>query len=84
MAAQRLAALVGRFGDDGGRYELPAQWKQMKVRAWQMAQMNQGPAQVWRALPNGDLLSYDGDATRKVSDYIVKGRAALAPKVAAV
>lgn len=83
MSAVRLAALVGRFGDEGGRYQLPAQWKQMKVAAWRAAQLNQGPIQVWRALPNGDLLGYDGDATRKVSDYICKARAALAPKAAA-
>lgn len=83
MSAIRYAALVGRFGDGGGRYVLPAQWKEMKLAAWRMAQLNQGPVQVWSALPNGDLLKYAGEDTRRVSDHIVKARAALAPKAVA-
>lgn len=74
-------ALVGRHGDDGGRYLRPSQWKQLKLAAWRLHQSG-SPVQVWRALPNGDLLSYDAEATRRVTDHIVKARAALA-KVAA-
>lgn len=36
--------------------------------------------QVWRAMSNGDLLTYDGTATRRVTDYIVKNRAAPTTK----
>lgn len=68
-------ALVGRFGDDGGRY-LASQHKQMKIAAWRLWQSG-SLVQVWTVLDNGDLLKYDGDATRRVSDYIVKARAAL-------
>lgn len=79
--SSRLRALVGRRGDDGGRYELPAQWKQMRAAAWRMHRAGDS-VQVWRALPNGDLLAYDGDDTRKITDGIVKARAALGEGVA--
>jgi hypothetical protein len=71
----KMYALVGRHGDAGGRY-LSTQHKEMKIAAWRMAQAGD-MVQVWTALQNGDLLRYDGDATRRVTDYIVKGRAAL-------
>jgi hypothetical protein len=48
----------------------------MKVAAWRLWQSG-SLVQVWTVAPNGDLLRYDGDATRRVSDYIVKARAAL-------
>jgi hypothetical protein len=69
-------ALVGRSGDSGGRY-LASQHRQMKIAAWRMAQ-DGDMVQVWTVFGNGDLMKYDGDATRRVTDYIVKGRAALA------
>ncbi len=72
---EKRYALVGRHGDDGGRY-LGSQHKQMKVAAWRLWQSG-SLVQVWTVAPNGDLLRYDGDATRRVSDYIVKARAAL-------
>jgi hypothetical protein len=68
-------ALVGRHGDDGGRY-LESQRKQMKVSAWRLYQSG-SLVQVWQVAGNGDLLKYDADATRRVSDYIVKARVAL-------
>lgn len=68
-------ALVGRHGDEGGRY-LTSQWPQMKVAAWRMHRAGDA-VQVWRAMQNGDLLSYDGEATRRITDYIVNGMAAL-------
>jgi hypothetical protein len=68
-------ALVGRAGDAGGRY-LASQHTQMKIAAWRMAQAG-GMVQVWTTTRAGDLMKYDGDATRRVTDYIVKGRAAL-------
>ena len=71
----RTYELVGRRGDDGGRY-LVTQWPQMKKRAWQMFRAGDS-VQVWRAVQNGDLLSYDGEATRRVTDYIVEARKAL-------
>jgi hypothetical protein len=67
-------AIVGRRGDDGGRY-LAAQHKAMKIAAWKMAQAGD-IVQVWTVFQNGDLMKYDGDATRRVTDYIVKGRQA--------
>jgi len=72
-----MVALVGRHGDDGGRYELPAQWKQMRLAAWRLHRSG-SPVQVWRAMQNGDLLGYDGEATRRITDYIVKANHALA------
>jgi len=74
--SNRTYTLVGRRGDDGGRY-LTSQWPQMKVRAWQMHRAGDS-VQVWRAFQDGGLMKYDGDATQRVTDYIVKGRAALA------
>jgi hypothetical protein len=74
--SNRIYALYGRNGDAGGRY-LRNQWPQMRVAAWRMACAGE-MVQVWRAMQNGDLLRYDGNATRRISDYIVKGRAALA------
>ena len=71
----KIFALVGRNGDDGGRY-LPSQRKQMKVAAWRMHQAGD-MVQVWLAAQNGDLMKYDGAATRQVTDYIVKARADL-------
>lgn len=68
-------ALVGRSGDAGGRY-LASQHKQMKIAAWRMSQAGD-MVQVWTTMQNGDLMKYDGDATRRVTDYIVKARAAL-------
>jgi hypothetical protein len=38
--------------------------------------------QVWRALDNGDLLAYDGERTRKLSDRIMAYRAALVANAA--
>ena len=72
----KIYALIGRQGDAGGRY-LASQHKQMKISAWKMAQAGD-MVQVWWVLPNGDLAGYDGAATRRVTDYIVKGRAKLA------
>lgn len=72
----RLAALVGKHGDDGGRYLLPSQWPEMRVAAWRLRRSG-SPVQVWRATQNGDLLSYDGEATRRITDYIVKANNAL-------
>jgi hypothetical protein len=68
-------ALVGRAGDAGGRY-LASQHTQMKIAAWRMAQAGD-MVQVWTTTQAGDLMKYDGDATRRVTDYIVKGRAIL-------
>lgn len=72
----KLMALVGKHGDDGGRYVLPAQWKQMRVAAWRLHRSGSS-VQVWRAMQNGDLLGYDGEATRRITDYICKARNAL-------
>jgi hypothetical protein len=72
----KMFALVGRHGDAGGRY-LPSQHKQMKIAAWRMHQAGD-MVQVWLAMQNGDLMKYDGDATRRITDYIIKARAALA------
>jgi hypothetical protein len=71
-------ALVGRRGDDGGRY-MASQHRQMKAAAWRMHQAGD-MVQVWTVMQNGDLMKYDGDATRRVTDYIVKARNALAVK----
>lgn len=75
-------ALVGRRGDDGGRY-LPSQHSLMKVAAWRMHKAGD-MVQVWSALPDGDLLKYDGEATRRMTDHIVKARAAAAKPLDAV
>jgi hypothetical protein len=72
----RVYALVGRHGDDGGRY-LQTQWPQMRIAAWRLHCAGHH-VQVWRAMQNGDLLRYDGEATRRITDYIVKARRALA------
>lgn len=76
MSTDKLYALVGRYGHDGGLYA-SRQWKQLKERAWVMNRAG-NLVQVWRAASNGDLLSYDAQGTRRVSDYIVKARNALA------
>lgn len=77
--ANRTYALVGRRGDDGGRYVV-SQWPQMKERAWAMVQAGD-IVQVWRASSMcGDLYGYDGEATRRVTDHIVKMRANPPPK----
>jgi hypothetical protein len=73
--ANRTYALVGRFGDDGGRY-LTSQWPQMRIAAWRL-HVSGSPVQVWRAMQNGDLLSYDSEATRRITDYIVKAQRSL-------
>ena len=71
----RMYALVGRHGDDGGRY-LTSQWPAMKVRGWQMHRAGNN-VQVWRANDAG-LVSYDSAATQRMTDYIVAGKKALA------
>lgn len=73
--SNRLYALVGRRGDDGGRY-LVSQWPQMKARGWQMHRAGD-TVQVWRASYEA-LERYDSAATRRMTDYIVEGRKALA------
>lgn len=73
----KLMALVGKHGDDGGRYLSPSQWPQMRAAAWRLYRSG-STVQVWRAMQNGDLLAYDGEATRRISDYIGKARRALA------
>lgn len=74
--SNRLYALVGRRGDDGGRY-LTSQWPQMKARGWQMHRMGDS-VQVWRASYDGGLERYDSEATQRMTNYIVAGRKALA------
>jgi hypothetical protein len=71
----KVYALVGRDGKAQGRY-LASQHKRMKIAAWRMAHAGE-MVQVWRVF-DIDLMKYDGDATRRVTDYIVKGRNALA------
>jgi len=66
----RTYALVGRHGDDNGRY-LINQWPRMKIRAWQMHRAG-STVQVWRANDEG-LISYDSKATQQMTDYIVEG-----------
>lgn len=73
----RTLALVGRYGDDGGRYLSPSQWPQMREAAWRMHRSKQGPISVFRAMQNGDLLGYDGEATRRITDYIMKAEKEL-------
>jgi hypothetical protein len=74
--SNKLYALVGRNEDDGGRY-LSSQRKQMMAAAWRL-HLAGSLVQVWLVAGNGDLLKYDSTATRRVTDYIVKARAALA------
>ena len=78
---EKMYALVGRNGDDGGRY-LQSQHKQMKISAWRLYRSG-SLVQVWLVAANGDLLKYDADATRRVTDYIVKARVALESMVVA-
>jgi hypothetical protein len=74
--SNRTYALVGRYGDDGGRY-LTSQWPQMKARAWAMHRAGES-VQVWRASQAGGLERYDSEATQRMTDHIVKTRDALA------
>lgn len=74
--ATRTLALVGRWGDDGGRYLSPSQWPEMRVAAWRLHQSG-SPVQVWRASQSGELIGYDGEATQRITDYIAKARATL-------
>jgi hypothetical protein len=76
--SNRTYALVGRRGDDGGRY-LTSQWPQMKLRGWWM-HCEGDTVQVWRAMQAGGLERYDSVATQRMTDHIVacKARAALA------
>jgi hypothetical protein len=49
----------------------------MKARAWAMHRAGE-PVQVWRASQAGGLERYDSEATRRMTDHIVKTRDALA------
>lgn len=75
MSGSALYALCGRHGDDGGRY-LSSQRKEMMQAGWRLHRAG-NLVQVWNAMSNGDLLRYDAAATRRMTDYICKARAAL-------
>ena len=76
----QLFAIIDRNGCIGGR------WTSKQARAMYAAgvrhnALTKEPVQVWRAMPNGDLLSYDGERTRRLSDHIVAYRNAMVPRV---
>ena len=72
-----LYALLDNRGCIGGR------WTAKQARAMYLAGVKHwaligSPMQVWQALPNGDLLRYDAERTRRLSDKIVEYRKATA------
>jgi len=72
-----LYGIKDRRGDIGGR------WTAKQARAMYAAGVRHAVnckelVQVWRALPNGDLLRYDAERTRRLSDHIVAYRKAMA------
>ena len=71
-----LYAIVGRSGDIGGRWT-STQARKMYAAGVRHNALTKELLQVWKALPNGDLLAYDGDRTRNLSDHIVAYRNAL-------
>lgn len=72
-----IYALLDNKGDIGGRWTAK-QARQMYCAGIKHWALLKTPMQVWQAMPNGDLLRYDGDRTRRLSDKIVEYRAALA------
>ena len=72
-----LYAILDNKGDIGGRWTAK-QARQMYLAGIKHWALIKAPLQVWRAMPNGDLLGYDGARTRKLSDKIVEYRAFMA------
>ena len=72
-----LYAILDRGGDIGGRWTAK-QARQMYAAGVKHNALTKELVQVWRARENGDLLGYDSDRTRKLSDHIVAYRAVLA------
>jgi hypothetical protein len=68
----RLFALIGRKGAYPARYTAN-QARAMYAEGVRLAASDL--LQVWRTLPNGDLLTYDSERTRKLSDKITTLRA---------
>jgi hypothetical protein len=66
-----LFALVGRRGAYPARYTA----KQARAMYAEGVRLSASDLlQVWHALPNGDLLQYDGERTRRLSDRVVNAR----------
>lgn len=69
----KMLALVGRKG------AYPARWtmkraKDMYACGVRLSVNASDILQVWEALDNGDLLRYDAERTRKLTDKIVASR----------
>lgn len=67
-----LYALVGRRGDIGKRYtakQAREMYRQGVARA-----LAGDLLQVWQAMQNGDLLRYDAERTRRLSDHVFAAR----------
>ncbi len=63
-------ALVDRYGDEGSRFT-DEQWPEIKKRGWELISNNRkNLVQVWRAAPDGELLSYDSAATQRLTNHI--------------
>lgn len=68
-----MYAITGRRGCIGGR------WTAGQARAMYAAGVRHAVGcnelvQVWQAMPNGDLLRYDAERTRRLSDHIAAYR----------